>query len=92
MSTMTLEAMQNELMREILNIDDLHLLEKIKKMIHRNDQKAESATPNVVSEDAAPYMSKAEILEGLAEACKELKQNLEGKLEFKPAEELLNEL
>lgn len=92
MSTTTLEAMQNEVIREVLNTDNLHLLEKIKKMIHRNDQKAESAVPNVVSEDAAPYMSKAEILEGLAEACKDIKLAREGKLKGRPIEELLNEL
>lgn len=89
---MTLETMQNEVIRDILNIDNLHVLEKVKKMLHREGQKAESTVPSIVSEDAEPYMTKAEILEGLAEACKELKQNLEGKLEFKPAEELLNEL
>lgn len=92
MSTMTLESMQNEVIREVLNIDNLHVLEKVKKMLRREGQKVESTTPTVVSEDAEPYMTKAEILEGLTEACKELKLNLDGKLEFKPAEELLNEL
>lgn len=36
--------------------------------------------------------TKAEVLADFDQACKELKLNLEGKLEFKPAEELLNEL
>lgn len=39
-----------------------------------------------------PDMTKEEILESIDHAFKELKLNLEGKLEFKPAEELLNEL
>jgi len=37
-------------------------------------------------------MTKEEILANFDQACKELKLNLEGKLDFKPAEELLNEL
>lgn len=39
-----------------------------------------------------PDRTKAEILESIDSAFKELKLNLEGKLEFRPAEELLNEL
>lgn len=45
-----------------------------------------------VAEEATPYRTKTEILESLDEACKELKLNLEGKLDFKPAEDLLDEL
>jgi len=40
----------------------------------------------------AHQMTKEEILEGIDQAFKELKLNLEGKLEFKPIEELLKEL
>lgn len=39
-----------------------------------------------------PDQTKEEILAGIDHAFKDLKLNLEGKLEFRPAEELLNEL
>lgn len=92
MSTTTLEAMQNEVIREILNIDNLHVLEKVKKMLRRSEQKAESTTPTVVSEDAELYTTKTEILEGMAEAFKTAKLAREGKVQGRPIEELLNEL
>ena len=39
-----------------------------------------------------PYQTKAEILASLDQACKELKLNLEGKLEFKSLDDALNEI
>ncbi len=92
MSTTTLEAMQNEVIREILNIDNLHVLEKVKKMLRRSEQKAESTAPTVVSEDAELYMTKTEILEGMAEAFKTAELAREGKVQGRPIEELLNVL
>ena len=47
---------------------------------------------DVVAEEAAPYQTKAEILASLDQACKELKLNLEGKLEFKSLDDALNEI
>ena len=47
---------------------------------------------STVAEEAEPYMTKEEILANFDQACKELKLNLEGKLEFKTLEEALNEL
>lgn len=43
-------------------------------------------------EEAYRPRTKAEVLADFDQACKELKLNLEGKLEFESAEELLNEL
>lgn len=37
-------------------------------------------------------MTKEDVIENIDCALKELKLNLDGKLEFKPAEDLLNEL
>ena len=88
---MSLEAEQKELIRDILNVSDVLLLEKIRKMLHREEEKAEQGTL-CVAEEEVPYMTEAEILANFDQACKELKLNLEGKLEFKDAEELLNEL
>ena len=90
-NTMSLEAVQTELIRDILNVSDIHILEKLKSMLRREEKKAEKSVM-MVAEDEVPYMTKAEILANFDQACKELKLNLEGKLEFKDAEELLNEL
>ena len=90
-NTMSLEAVQTELIRDILNVSDIHILEKLKFMLRREEKKAEKSVM-MVAEDVVPYMTKAEILANFDQACKELKLNLEGKLEFKDAEELLNEL
>ena len=90
-NAMSLEAVQTELIRDILNVDDVLVLEKIRKMLRREEKKAEQGTL-CVAEEEVPYMSKAEILANFDQACKELKLNLEGKLELKNAEDLLNEL
>ena len=90
-NTMSLEAVQTELIRDILNVSDIHILEKLKSMLRREEKKAEKSVM-MVAEDEVPYMTKAEILANFDQACKELKLNLEGKLEFKDAEDLLNEL
>ena len=90
-NAMSLEAVQTELIRDILNINDVLLLEKVRNMLRREEKKAEQGTL-CVAEEEVPYMSKAEILANFDQSCKELKLNLEGKLEFKNAEDLLNEL
>ena len=46
----------------------------------------------MVAEDEEPYMTKSEIMDGLSEACKDIKLMREGKLKGRPIEELLNEL
>lgn len=50
------------------------------------------ARKKTVAKDEEPEMTKEEILRHIDSAFKELKLNLAGKLEFKSAEELLNEL
>ena len=77
MATLTLESLQNELIRDVLRVDNMDILKKVR---------------NLVAEEAEPYMTKEEILANFDQACKELKLNLEGKLEFKTLEEALNEL
>ena len=90
-NVMSLDALQTELIRDILNVNDVLLLEKIRKMLRREEKKAEQGTL-CVAEEEVPYMTKAEILANFDQACKELKLNLEGKLEFKTLEEALDEL
>lgn len=87
MSTITLEAEKNDLIRRILDVDDITILRKVKLMLSGEGRKT-----NFVAEEAVPYQTKAEILANLDEACKELKLNLEGKLEFKSLEDALDEL
>ena len=87
MSTMSLEAEKNALIRQILDVDDIAILKKIRSMLNHEEEQV-----RVVAEETTPYRTKTEILESLDEACKELKLNLEGKLDFKPAEDLLDEL
>ena len=84
MSAMSLEAEKNELIRRILDVD---ILRRVKSMLSCEEEQT-----NVVAEEAAPYQTKAEILASLDQACKELKLNLEGKLEFKSLDDALNEI
>lgn len=87
MGTISLEAEKNELIRRILDVDDIAILRKMKSMLSSEEKQT-----NIVADEAVPYQTKAEILENLDQACKELKLNLAGKLEFKSAEDLLDEL
>ena len=86
MSAMSLEAEKNELIRRILDVDDVAILRRVKSMLSCEEEQT-----NVVAEEAAPYQTKAEILASLDQACKELKLNLEGKLEFKSLDDALND-
>ena len=90
-NVMSLEAVQTELIREILNVSDVLVLEKIKRMLRQEETKAEQGTM-CVEEEEVPHMTKAEILANFDQACKELKLNLEGKLEFETLEEALDEI
>ena len=97
MTTTTLESLQNEVIRDVLNVSDVHILKKLKNFLRCEERKkheyaASQPASAVASEEAEPYMTKEEILANFDQACKELKLNLEGKLEFKTLEEALNEL
>lgn len=90
MNSVSLQTEQNELIRMILDIQDLNVLRRIKEALLC--ERSAEATASCVCEEAEPYMSKAEILESIDTACKELKLYREGKLQLKNAEELLDEL
>ena len=97
MATLTLESLQNELIRDVLRVDNIDVLKKLRNLLRREERKTagyaeQTSAPSIVAEEAEPYMTKEEILANFDQACKELKLNLEGKLEFKNAEDLLNEL
>lgn len=89
MSAMNLNA---ELFRQLSYIvDDEEYMKKalksIKKLVIQKEKNAEK-----ISEEEYKPLTKKEILANFDQSCKELKLNLEGKLEFKSLEEALNEL
>ena len=90
-NTKSLEAVQTELIRDVLKVSDIRVLVKARKMLRREVKKMKRENSCAVDKEE-PYMTKAEILANFDQACKELKLNLEGKLEFKTAEEALDEL
>ena len=97
MATLTLESLQNELIRDVLRVDNMDILKKVRNLLRREERKTTGyaehvSAPSTVAEEAEPYMTKEEILANFDQACKELKLNLEGKLEFKTAEEVLKEI
>ncbi len=97
MATLTLESLQNELIRDVLRVNNIDVLKKLRSLLRREERKTTAyaehvSVPSTVAEGAEPYMTKEEILANFDQACKELKLNLEGKLEFKTLEEALNEL
>ena len=57
---MSLEAEKNELIRRILDVDDVAILRRVKSMLSCEEEQT-----NVVAEEAAPYQTKAEILASL---------------------------
>ena len=61
-----------------------------KTLVHAKKEMESVST--MVAEDEEPYMTKSEIMDGLSEACKDIKLMREGKLKGRPIEELLNEL
>ncbi|MCD8182099.1 MAG: hypothetical protein LUE99_02310 [Bacteroides sp.] len=55
MTTMELEAQKAMLAREILNIDDLELVKKLKNYVSRTIAKAKAKEEEVEEEDLTPY-------------------------------------
>ena len=53
MSAMSLEAEKNELIRRILDVDDVAILRRVKSMLSCEEEQT-----NVVAEEAAPYQTK----------------------------------
>ncbi len=86
MTAVSLQAAQNDIIRQVLNTQDIHLLDKIKSLF----VKKEMNDVSMVSEE--PCMTKDEILSGFDEALQELKSYRAGKLKLRPVEDVLNEL
>lgn len=81
-----------ELFRQLSYIaGDENAMKKAVKYLKKLAVQIKEAT-SVEEEEPYRPRTKAEVLADFDLACKELKLNLEGKLELKSAEELLNEL
>ena len=79
MSSISLQATQNEIIRQVLNTQDIHFLDKIKNLF----LKREADESCMVGEEPIAHFG---------DALKELKAYREGKLELKPLDDLLDEL
>lgn len=47
MATLTLETLQNELIREVLNVNDINVLKKVKNLLRREERKLSDARASV---------------------------------------------
>ncbi len=86
MDVMSLQSEQNDLIRRILDINDLSLLSKIKDMLIAEEKAC------IAGEDIVPYMTRQEIETHISQSCEEVRQIREGKLKPLNAEDLLDEL
>ena len=86
LETLNIQAAQNDIIRQVLNTQDIHLLDRIRNLF-ANKEANEAC---MVQEE--PCMTKEDILSGFDNALHELKSYREGKLELKPLEDVLNEL
>lgn len=94
MSTISIQADQNSLIRDILQIQDSDVLHRIKVYIRNvvDDVKSHVATTNVEIGESEPAMAREEIIDGLNAMCEQIKQVRAGKIEGTPWEEFRHEL
>ena len=99
MTTIELNAMRCELAREILNLENSEMLQKLqiyfKQLMKEHSSEGYVLTePSTmtVAEEEVPYRTKEEILAGVEEAFEHAKLAREGKVQGRPIEDLLNEL
>ena len=85
MTALNIQAAQNDIIRQVLNTQDIHLLDRIRNLF-ANKEANEAC---MVQEE--PCMTKEEILSGFDNALHELKSYREGKLEL-DLKELMNVL
>ncbi len=92
MNSYTIQSTQNDLIRQILQVQDINLLERIKTLLYKESEVTEEASSNILAEEEVRYKTRAEIMADMEEAFKTAKLAREGKIEGRPIEELLNEL
>lgn len=94
MSTISIQADQNNLIRDILQIQDSDVLHSIKVYIRNlvKDVKSHVPTANVEIDESIPDLTKEELVADLNEMCEQIKLVRAGKLEGTPWEEFRHEL
>ena len=83
MTTMELNAMRGELAREILNIENIELLQKVQRYLKRAMK---------TEKEEVEYIEKEEILNSIRKGLSEIKEARRTGRKLMTAEELLNEL
>ena len=90
MATLDIDALRIELMRDILDTDDLEVLRTVKRSLTHALAKVKQQ--QVVREEEVEYISKQEILNGIREGLTEFYQAKKAGEELPDAEDLFNEL
>lgn len=90
MATLDIDALRIELMRDILDTDDLEVLRTVKRSLTHALAKVKQQ--QVVREGEVEYISKQEILNGIREGLTEFYQAKKAGKELPDAEDLFNEL
>lgn len=90
MGTMNADALRVELVRNILETDDVRVLEQVKRALTRI--LSEARNTNKVAEDEVKYISKEEILNGIREGLTEFYTAKKEGRKQKTLEEWLDEL
>lgn len=89
MATLDIDALRIELMRDILDTDDLEVLRTVKRSLTHALAKVKQQ--QVVREEEVEYISKQEILNGIREGLTEFYQAKKAGKELPDAEDLFNE-
>ena len=90
MATLDIDALRIELMRDILDTDDLEVLRTVNRSLTHALAKVKQQ--QVVREEEVEYISKQEILNGIREGLTEFYQAKKAGKELPDAEDLFNEL
>lgn len=90
MATLDIDALRIELMRDILNTDNLEVLKTVKRSFAHALAKVKEQ--QVVQEEEVEYISKQEILNGIREGLTEFYQAKKAGKDLPNAEDLFNEL
>lgn len=90
MATLDIDALRIELMRDILNTDNLEVLKTVKRSFTHALAKVKEQ--QVVQEEEVEYISKQEILNGIREGLTEFYQAKKAGKDLPNAEDLFNEL
>lgn len=90
MATLDIDALRIELMRDILNTDNLEVLKTVKRSFTHALAKVKEQ--QVVQEEEVEYISKQEILNGIREGLIEFYQAKKAGKDLPNAEDLFNEL